>query len=88
LYPLQVIFNKTKIFYKKKLFEKMNKKNIILQSHYMPIYNHTFYKKKFNKKNFPVSEKFYKNEVSIPIYYSLKNHEVAKIIKLINYYTK
>jgi dTDP-4-amino-4,6-dideoxygalactose transaminase len=88
LYPLQIIFDKIKIFYKKKFFEKMKKKNIILQSHYMPIYSHTFYKKKFYKKNFPVSEKFYKNEVSMPIYYSLKNHEVAKIIKLINYYTK
>ena len=33
---------------KKDLFIEMKKNNIILQSHYLPIYRHSFYKKKFN----------------------------------------
>ena len=48
----------------------------------MPIYNQPFYKKKFNfdKKNFLVAENFYEQEVSLPIYYSLKKSEQLKVI--------
>jgi dTDP-4-amino-4,6-dideoxygalactose transaminase len=87
LYPLQIKFDEIKIS-KKDLFIEMKKKNIILQSHYLPIYRHSFYKKKFNYKNFPVSESFYKRQVSLPIYYSLKNAEVNKVVKLIKYFIK
>lgn len=87
LYPLQVNFDKIKIS-KKNLFIKMKRNNIILQSHYLPIYNHTYYKKKFNFKNFPNSEKFYENEISLPMYYSLKDKDVTKIIKLVNNFIK
>jgi|TARA_B110000046_G_scaffold174489_1_gene198281 dTDP-4-amino-4,6-dideoxygalactose transaminase len=87
LYPLQIKFDEIKIS-KKDLFIEMKKNNIILQSHYLPIYRHSFYKKKFNYKDFPVSESFYKRQVSLPIYYSLKNTEVNKVIKLIKYFIK
>ena len=84
LYPLQIKFNLLKIS-KKDLFKKMYNNNIKLQVHYIPIHLQPYYKKKFKFKNrdFPVAEKFYKNEVSLPIYYSLKKNEVYKIIKYI-----
>ena len=66
----------------------MKKNNVALQSHYLPIYRHSFYKKKFNYKDYPVSENFYKRQVSLPIYYSLKDREVAKVIKLIKHFIK
>ena len=87
LYPLQIKFDEIKIS-KKDLFIEMKKNNIILQSHYLPIYRHSFYKKKFNYKDFPVSENFYKRQISLPMYYSLKNTEVNKIIKLIKNFIK
>ena len=40
---------------------------------------------KYNFKvgDFPIAEKFYKNEVSLPIYFSLKDRQVYNIINLI-----
>ena len=87
LYPLQIKFNETKIS-KKDLFIKMKKNNIILQSHYLPIYRHSFYKQKFNYRDYPISENFYKKQISLPIYYSLKDREVIKVIKLIMNFIK
>lgn len=67
------------------LFDFFYKNNIKLQIHYLPIYKHTFYKKKFriNEKHFPNTEKFYKQQVSLPIYYDLKISEVRKVINKI-----
>lgn len=52
----------------------MIKLGIKLQVHYIPIYRHSFYKKKFkiNFKNFPNTERFYQEVVSLPIFYDLK----------------
>ena len=63
----------------------MRKKNINLQVHYIPIHLQPFYKRKFGfkKGDFPVAEKFYENEVSLPIFFSLKQKQVYKVIKSI-----
>ena len=63
LYPLQINFKKLKIS-KTLLFKKMKKKNINLQCHYMPIYQHSYYKKNFyfeKKKNLLIL-RFFLNE--------------------------
>ena len=89
IYPLLINFNELRI--KKKIFfKKMLKNNISLQVHYIPIHLQPYYKRKFKYKigDFPVAEKFYENEVSLPIYYSLKENEVYKIIKLVKKYCK
>lgn len=82
LYPLQIKFNNLKIN-KRILFKKMIKKKINLQVHYIPLHLQPYYKKNFNFKvgDFPNAEKFYKQEVSLPIYYSLKKKEINKVIK-------
>ena len=84
LYPLQIQFFKLKIS-KSNLFKKLINQNIKLQVHYIPTYLHPYYKKNFNFKNhnFPVSNKFYNNEVSLPIYYTLSNKQVLKVINAI-----
>ena len=82
LYPLKINFKKFGIT-KKLFFRKMKKNNILLQVHYIPIYHQPFYKKNFKFKisEFSVSENFYNEEVSLPIYYSLKAIEQKKVIK-------
>ena len=87
LYPLLIKFKKLKIK-KKELFKKMAKKKINLQVHYIPIHLQPFYKKKYNYKlgDFPIAEKFYYQEISLPIYYSLKKLEVSKIAKYLKEY--
>ncbi len=89
LYPLQIDFDNIKIT-KKSLFKKFLSHNIKLQVHYIPLHLQPFYKKNFGFKyrDFPITEKFYEKEVSLPIFYSLKDNELRKVVKLINYYTK
>ena len=81
LFPLQINFKKIKIS-KRDLFNKFKKKGINLQVHYIPLHLQPFYKKKFGfkKKQFKNVENFYKNEISLPIYPSLKKNEVYKVI--------
>lgn len=86
LYPLQINFNKIRIA-KKDLFEQLRNKNILLQVHYIPIHLQPYYKNNFGfmEDDFPVAEKFYKKEVSIPIYPKLKRDDVDYIVKSIKH---
>ncbi len=72
LFPIKINFRKLKID-KNIFFKKLLKMGIKLQVHYIPIYRHSYYKKKFNLKtlNFPNTEQFYNQVVSLPIYYNL-----------------
>ena len=84
LYPLVINF---KILKKNKRFFLRNllKSKIKLQTHYMPLHYHSYYKKNFlfSKKKFANSENFYNSEVSLPIYYDLSLSNVNRISKKI-----
>ena len=79
------------------LFNKLNKKKdhfmkylyenkIISQQHYIPIYKFSIYKE--GKFNFPGSDKYFKNSVSIPIFVNLNNKEQNKVVSIIKNYFK
>ena len=89
LYPLKIDFKRFKVS-KEIFFKKMKSKKILLQVHYIPIHFQPFYKKKYGfKKNLlPVCEKFYLDEVSLPIYFTLKKTEQLKVIKYIKLFLK
>jgi len=71
---------------KKNLFINfMKSKNIILQYHYIPIYKFKIFNDKYIGKN---TEKYYKEAVSLPIYYGLKNREQNYIISSIKFFFK
>ena len=84
LYALKIDFKKIGLD-KNIFFERLLKKGIKLQVHYVPIYRHSYYKKKFkiNYNKFHNTEEFYKNVVSIPIYCNLKKQTQKKIVKYI-----
>ncbi len=81
LYPIQINFKSLKID-KKTFFKKMMKQNINLQVHYIPIHLQNYYRKKygFKKGDFKIAENFFKNEVSLPIYYTLTEKEQYRVI--------
>ena len=57
-------------------------KRILTQVHYLPVTSHPFYQKLgYNTSNYPESNKFYSEALSIPMYYSLTNDEQDKVIK-------
>ena len=82
LYPLQIDYEKINMS-KLELFQKMKEFGINLQVHYIPIHLQPFYRNKygFEKGDFPVSEKFYYNEVSLPIYPELSSKKQRKVIE-------
>ena len=68
-----------------KIVDKLYKNNIRTPLHYIPIYKHKIYRKyNYKQKDFPNSEKYSKEAISIPIYYTLKISTQKKIIKIIN----
>ena len=81
LYPLLINFKELKVS-KKQFFLRMLKKKIRLQTHYMPLHFHSYYKKnfKFANQKYPISELFYDREVSLPIYYGLSSKDTEKVI--------
>ena len=82
IYPLLINFEKINLT-KNILFEKMLNYNIKLQVHYIPIHLQPYYKKYygFKKGDFPIAEKFYDREITLPIHFSLKENQVYKIVK-------
>jgi len=59
-------------------FLKQNK--IHSQIHYIPIHTLTYYKNRYGIQSFPVSEKYYSQCLSLPIYPGLKQQEQDYII--------
>ena len=58
--------------------------NIKVNVHYIPIYRHPFYSNMgFNKKDFPESESYFSEAISIPIFPSLRKEEQEEIVKII-----
>ena len=82
LYPLQIDFNELPIT-KSEFFKKMKESGINLQVHYIPVHLQPFYQKNFGFKvgDFPVSESFYRNEISLPIYPNLSTDEISFVVK-------
>lgn len=81
IYPLQIDFDKTNIN-KVDFFNEMKNRGINLQVHYIPVHLQPFYKKNYNfkKGDFPIAEMFYRKAVSIPIYPSINDGDINKVI--------
>ena len=70
---------------KNNMFKFFNKHGIYLQQHYIPIYKFSFYKsKQINKLE--NTEYYYKNTVSLPIFFGLRNKDQLKFFKCFKNY--
>jgi len=85
LYPLQVNLDVLKINREEMLY-RLKDKNIFCQIHYIPIHLQPYYQQNFGFKpgDFPVSENFYEQEISLPIYPQLVEEDLTYISKTIN----
>lgn len=85
IYPIR-IKAKNLIQIKKKIVKKLNNNNFFPQVHYYPVYLQPYYKKNFSfKKGYcPVAEAFFSEELSLPIYYGLKNNKIYEVANIIN----
>ena len=68
----------------KTFFDNLRKKGIGVNLHYIPLYRQPFFKfTKTEYNNFPESEAYYSQAISIPLYSSMTNQDQDKVIKVI-----
>ncbi|MFC1748547.1 UDP-4-amino-4,6-dideoxy-N-acetyl-beta-L-altrosamine transaminase [Pseudomonadota bacterium] len=83
LCPALIDFDKLKIT-KRKFFERLQKKNVNLQVHYIPIHKQPYYRNLgFSDHDYPGANQFYEKEVSLPCYPSLSILDVGQVYNII-----
>ncbi|MCE9499617.1 MAG: DegT/DnrJ/EryC1/StrS aminotransferase family protein [Leptospira sp.] len=67
------------------LAEELKERNIGTSLHFIPIYEHPYYKKNFHfeKKNFPNASKMYDRTLSIPLYPGMSNEDVGDVVNAV-----
>jgi len=80
LYPLRIDFEVVKKG-KEQIFLELREKNIYCQVHYIPLHFQPYFRDRFGfiEGDFPIAEKFYKEEMSIPIYPSLDENDLKYV---------
>ncbi len=82
LYIIRI--NKDEGFNRNIIFEKFRNSGIYVNIHYIPIYRQPFYQKMgFKFEDFPESEKYYNEAISIPIFPGLTKDQQEKIVSII-----
>jgi UDP-4-amino-4,6-dideoxy-N-acetyl-beta-L-altrosamine transaminase len=70
-------------FNRKKVFDKLRANGIGANVHYIPIYRQSYFKKfGYNYNDFPESEKYYSEAISLPIFPALTEREQDVIIRV------
>ncbi len=78
---------------RRQFFDALHGENIYSQVHYLPVYWHSYYEKLGYEKGLcPNAEKYYREVMSLPLYYSLTDEDVQSVIKavkkLVNYFRR
>ena len=85
LFLVSINFNKIKSN-KDKILKFLKKNNILGQYHYIPIYKFNLFKKKINLNFFKGAEYYYRNTLSLPIFYNLDFNLLKKITNKIKFF--
>ena len=82
LYPIRLKLEKLKVT-RRKIFEELQKAGLGVQVHYIPIHLQPYYMKTFGTKaaDFPIAEKAYQEEISLPLYPKMTNSQINYVIK-------
>jgi len=71
------------------IFEELQKSNIGVQVHYIPIHFQTYYKENFGYKvgDYPKAEDYYRSTITLPLYPKMVNSKIQYIINILKGYT-
>ena len=88
IYVIQVLENK--FFDRYDLYNHLLESNYAPMVHYIPIHLLKYYKKTFNYKigDFPNCEKYYNRCVSLPLFPSISNDEIYRVIDVLKNFVK
>ena len=80
LYPIR-IKDGSLLNIQKKIYEAFHNEGIAVNLHYIPVHRHPYYENLgFKKKQFPESEKFHREALSLPMFPTLTKQTQKKII--------
>ncbi len=83
LYIIRVKKNKKGITHRQ-FFEKLRTAGILVNLHYIPVYTHPYYEAiGYNRKDFPQSESYYSEAISIPMFTTLIESELQFVVDTI-----
>lgn len=82
LYVLKLNLKKISLT-RKEFYDALHRNNIGAQVHYIPIYKQPFYKKLGYGGKYPISEAYYKEALSLPIYPGLSDLQLKYIIRTV-----
>jgi dTDP-4-amino-4,6-dideoxygalactose transaminase len=78
LYPIRVPANE-----RKRIFDYMRANGVIVQVNYIPVYWHPAFEDMGYKRGLaPVSEEYYRGEISLPMYADLSEADLARVIEV------
>lgn len=79
LFPIRL---KTQYIDRKKfIFENLFSENIGVQTHYIPVFSQPYYRQNgYDKVSLPITEHFYRSEISIPMFHALTDREQDRVI--------
>ncbi|EJO69496.1 UDP-4-amino-4,6-dideoxy-N-acetyl-beta-L-altrosamine transaminase [Leptospira kirschneri] len=65
----------------KQVFEQFRSAGILVNLHYIPVYRQPYYEKMgYNRSDFPESEQYYSEAISIPMYPSLTEEQQQEVV--------
>ena len=83
LYPIQVDLKKINQSHST-IFRSLREKGLGVNLHYIPIHRHPYYQKiGFKSGDFPIAENYFKQAISIPLFYSLSFENQDKVVNII-----
>ena len=81
LYVIKIQDNFSKQKSRDKIYSELIEMGIGVNLHYLPVHLHPYYRKLgFSDNQYPVSENYADNALSIPIFYSLTDDQQSKVI--------
>lgn len=84
LYPIQIDTNNTKVS-RDKVFNSLKKGGIGVNVHYIPIHTQPYYQEMgFENGDFPASETYYNNAISLPLFSHLRFEEQDKVVNILS----
>ena len=83
LYVIRLCLNKINKT-RREVFEQMRKAGINVNVHYIPVHTQPYYQQRgFKVGDYPESEKYYEEAITLPIYYNLAELEQDYIVKVL-----
>lgn len=83
LYPIRL--KKKYQSQRERIFSWLRRNKLGVQVHYIPVYWHPYYQELGYQRGIcPVAEDFYQREISLPIYPSMKDAEIANVAEIVS----